>query len=34
MLGLVMFSWLFSQMNMDEYPHYSLGEDGSLRTMG
>jgi hypothetical protein len=29
-----MFSWSFSQMNMDNYLHCSLGEDGSLHSMG
>jgi hypothetical protein len=29
-----MFSWLFSQMNMDDYSHCSLGEDGSLHITG
>jgi hypothetical protein len=33
-LGLVMFSWPFSQMNVYNYPHFSLSEDGSLHSMG
>jgi hypothetical protein len=33
-LGLVMFSWLCFYMNMDDYPHFSLGEDMSLCSMG
>jgi hypothetical protein len=33
-LGLVMFSWLYFQMNMDNYPHVTIIEDGSLCSMG
>jgi hypothetical protein len=33
-LGLVMFSWLCFQMNMDDYPHVTIVEDGSLCSMG
>jgi hypothetical protein len=29
-LGLVTFSWLCFQMNMDNYPHITIAEDGSL----
>jgi hypothetical protein len=29
-LGLVMFLWLCLQMNMDDYPHFFLAEDGKL----
>jgi hypothetical protein len=32
-LGLVMFSWLCFQMNMDGYPHVTIAEDGSLCSM-
>jgi hypothetical protein len=33
-LGLVMFSWLCFQMNMDNYPHVTIAKDGSLCSMG
>jgi hypothetical protein len=33
-LGLLKFSWLCFQMNMDDYPHFSLTEDGRLCSMG
>jgi hypothetical protein len=33
-LGLVTFSWLCFQMNMDNYPHVTIAEDGSLCSMG
>jgi hypothetical protein len=33
-LGLVMFSWLCFQINMDNYPHVTIAEDGSLCSMG
>jgi hypothetical protein len=33
-LRLVMFSWLHFQMNMDNYPHVTIVEDGSLCSMG
>jgi hypothetical protein len=33
-LGLVMFSWLCFQMNMDNYPHVTIAEDESLCSMG
>jgi hypothetical protein len=33
-LGLVMFSWLCFQMNMDNYPHVTIAEDGSLCSTG
>jgi hypothetical protein len=33
-LGLVMFSWLCFQMNMDNYPHVTIAEDGSLCSKG
>jgi hypothetical protein len=33
-LGLVMFSWLCFRMNMDNYPHVSITEDGSLCSTG
>jgi hypothetical protein len=33
-LGLVMFSWLRFQMNMENYPHVTIAEDGSLCSMG
>jgi hypothetical protein len=29
-LGLVMFSWLCFQMNIDNYPHVTITEDGIL----
>jgi hypothetical protein len=29
-----MFSWLCFQMNMDNYPHVTIAEDGSLCSMG
>jgi hypothetical protein len=29
-----MFLWSFFQMNMDEYPHFSITEDGSPCSMG
>jgi hypothetical protein len=29
-LGLVTFSWLCFQTNMDNYPHITIAEDGSL----
>jgi hypothetical protein len=29
-----MFSWLCFQMNMDDYPHFFLAEDGILCSMG
>jgi hypothetical protein len=32
-LGLVTFSWLCFQMNMDNYPHATIIEDGSLCSM-
>jgi hypothetical protein len=32
--GLVMFSWLCFQMNMDNYPHVTIAEDGSLCSTG
>jgi hypothetical protein len=34
LLGLVMFSWLWFQLNMDDYPHFFLAEDGRLCSMG
>jgi hypothetical protein len=33
-LGLVMFSWLCFQMNMVNYPHVTITEDGSLCSTG
>jgi hypothetical protein len=33
-LGLVMLSWLWFQMNMDNYPHFTLAEDGRIVSMG
>jgi hypothetical protein len=33
-LGLVTFSWLCFQMNMDNYPHVTITEDESLCSMG
>jgi hypothetical protein len=33
-LGLVMFSWLCFQMNMYNYPHITIAEDGSLCSTG
>jgi hypothetical protein len=33
-LGSVMLSWLCFQINMDNYPHFSLTEDGRLVSMG
>jgi hypothetical protein len=33
-LGLVTFSWLCFQMNMDNYPHVTVAEDGSLCSPG
>jgi hypothetical protein len=33
-LGLVTFSWLCFHMNMDNYPHVTIAEDGSLCSMG
>jgi hypothetical protein len=33
-LGLVMFSWLSFQMNMDNYPHVTIAEDRSLCSTG
>jgi hypothetical protein len=33
-LGLVMFSWLCFQINMDNYPHVTIAEDESLCSMG
>jgi hypothetical protein len=33
-LGLVMFSRLCFQMNMDNYPHVTIAEDGRLCSMG
>jgi hypothetical protein len=33
-LGLVTFSWLCFQMNMDNYPHVTIAEDGSLCSTG
>jgi hypothetical protein len=33
-LGLVMFSWLCFHMNMNNYPHVTIAEDGSLCSMG
>jgi hypothetical protein len=33
-LGLVIFSWLCFQMNMNDYPHVSIDEDGRLCSMG
>jgi hypothetical protein len=33
-LGLVTFSWLYFQMNMDNYPHVTITEDGSLCSTG
>jgi hypothetical protein len=33
-LGLVMFSWLCFQMNMSDYPHITIAEDGRLCSMG
>jgi hypothetical protein len=33
-LGLVMFLWLCFQMNMDNYPHVTIVEDGSLCSTG
>jgi hypothetical protein len=33
-LGLVTFSWLCFQMNMDNYPHVTITEDGSLCSTG
>jgi hypothetical protein len=29
-----MFSWLYFQMNMNNYPHVTIAEDGSLCSMG
>jgi hypothetical protein len=33
-LGLVTFSWLCFQMNMDNYPHVTIVEDESLCSTG
>jgi hypothetical protein len=33
-LGLVTFSWLCFQMNMENYTHITIAEDGSLCSMG
>jgi hypothetical protein len=33
-LGLVTFSWLCFQMNMDNYPHVTIAEDESLCSTG
>jgi hypothetical protein len=33
-LGLVIFLWLCFQMNMDNYPHVTIAEDGSLCPTG
>jgi hypothetical protein len=33
-LGLVMFSWLCFQMNMDNYSHVTIAKDGSLCSIG
>jgi hypothetical protein len=33
-LGLVTFSWLCFQMNMNNYPHITITKDGSLCSMG
>jgi hypothetical protein len=33
-LGLVMFSCLCFQMNMDNYPHVTISKDGSICSMG
>jgi hypothetical protein len=33
-LGLVMLSWLCFQMSMDNYPHFTLAEDGRFVSMG
>jgi hypothetical protein len=33
-LGLVIFSWLCFQMNMNNYPHVSIAEDGRICSMG
>jgi hypothetical protein len=33
-LGLVTFSWLCFQMNMNNYPHVTIAEDGSLCSTG
>jgi hypothetical protein len=33
-LGLVMFSWLCFQMNMSDYPHITITEDGRLCSTG
>jgi hypothetical protein len=33
-LGLVIFSWLYFQMDMDDYPHFSITDDGSLVSIG
>jgi hypothetical protein len=33
-LGLVTFSWLCFQMNMDNYPHVTIVKDGGLCSMG
>jgi hypothetical protein len=33
-LGLVKFLWSCFQMNMDNYPHITITEDGSLCSTG
>jgi hypothetical protein len=33
-LGLIMFSWLCFQINMDDYPHFTIDKDGSLCSTG
>jgi hypothetical protein len=33
-LGLVTFSWLCSRMNMENYPHVTIAEDGRLCSTG
>jgi hypothetical protein len=33
-LGLVTFSWMCSQMNMENYPHFTIAEDGRLCSTG
>jgi hypothetical protein len=32
--GLVMFSWLCFQMNIENYPHITIAKDGSHCSMG
>jgi hypothetical protein len=33
-LGLVALSWSYFQMNKDNYPHFTLAEDGRLVSIG